>query len=554
MIRSTWRPSTRGAAGFLAARILAMPRREGRCDAVAFLVLILIAALGLATAPGSLGAQATSAVTGTLTAVWGDPPPESTADPVVRWHLSDDRGRQVEVELPAELLRRAGGVRAVDRRRVTASGVLMPRPGGTVRDRAVLRVTGLRVVGEPPSAWSHAPPQLGSRPYAVLLCSFTDRPAEPRPPSFFEALMGGGYPNMDHYYREMSGGRMDLAGTRVFGWFPVPRPHDAYFDSGTGGVLLYRLADDCIAAADRHVDFASFSGIILQFNGQLSRSGQGMAWGGSRVLALDGPERVWPVMWMPLWAVEQSRYGIYAHEIGHTLGLPHSSGPYEQTYDSSWDVMSRPYLRWESGLNAWVPGGTIAFHKDLLGWLPDPRRVTLADAAGAPVRLDAHTAPAGGGGVLLVRIAIPGTPDFYTVEARRRAGYDRGLPGEAVILHRVPDPDGPDCTLHRCAEVIDRYGNGDPNDAGAMWLPGDTFDDGVVRVSVTGATDTGWELVVSVTVPPTPAGLTVARAADALFHGGRLNAGEIEYLDAMGNRNGRYDLGDFLAFVRRHER
>jgi hypothetical protein len=123
-----------------------------------------------------------------------------------------------------------------------------------------------------------------------------------------------------------------------------------------------------------------------------------------------------------------------------------------------------------------------------------------------------------------------------------------------VILHRVPDPDGPDCTLHRCAEVIDRYGNGDPNDAGAMWLPGDTFDDGAVRVSVTGATDTGWELTVSVTVPPRPAGLTVTRAADALFHGGRLSAGEVEYLDAMGNRNGRYDLGDFLAFVRRQER
>ena len=36
----------------------------------------------------------------------------------------------------------------------------------------------------------------------------------------------------------------------------------------------------------------------------------------------------------------------YAHEGGHALGLPHSSGPYSRTYDSKWDVMSwaRPGL------------------------------------------------------------------------------------------------------------------------------------------------------------------------------------------------------------------
>jgi hypothetical protein len=28
---------------------------------------------------------------------------------------------------------------------------------------------------------------------------------------------------------------------------------------------------------------------------------------------------------------------------------------------------------------------------------------------------------------------------------------------------------------------------------------------------------------------------------------------EREYLDTMGNRNGRYDLGDFLAYLRRQD-
>jgi hypothetical protein len=511
-------------------------------------IVLPMAAMALAS-PGVIHAQTPHTVTGTLTAVHGDPGPEAGGEHVVRWFLTSRPRDHMEVEVPNALLRAAGGMRAVDRRVVRASGVLTTAAVSGSLGRRVLRATTLQPV-QGSMAGLHAPPQVGSHPYAVLLCRFGDLPAEPKPRSFFEQLMGDGYPNMSHYFAESSGGRMDLDGTRAFGWYPLPEPHASYFDPDTGAVLLYRLADDCLAAADADVDFSVFRGIVVQVNGPLSRSGQGLAWGGSMALALDGPARAWPFVWMPLWAVASSRYGIYAHELGHSLGLPHSSGPYGQTYDSSWDVMSRPYLRWEPDLSAWVPGGTIAFHKQLLGWVPADRAVTMGPAGHPPgpdVLLDAHT---GGSGALVVRVNIPGSPDFYTVEARRRAGYDRGLPGEAVILHRVPDPDGPGCTLHRCAEVVDGYGNGDPNDAGAMWLPGDTFDDGMIRISVTETTEDGWALSVEVRAPSSPPGLTVPRAAEALFHGEPLSAEELEYLDLMGNRNGRYDLGDFLSFVR----
>jgi hypothetical protein len=210
--------------------------------------------------------------------------------------------------------------------------------------------------------------------------------------------------------------------------------------------------------------------------------------------------------------------------------------------------MSRPYLRWDSGLDAWVPGGTIGFHRDLLAWIPPDGTVRVAEGTTRTLRIEpaTETVPAD---VLLVRIPIPGSGDFYTVEARTRAGYDSGLVTEAVLIHRVPDPDGPDCTLHRCAVVMTGAGQSDPNGPSAVWRPGEVFTDGFVSVAVRGETERGWELEVSVNVPERPAGLSLARAAAALLDGLELSAEEIEYLDLLGNRNGRYDLGDFLAFA-----
>ncbi len=51
--------------------------------------------------------------------------------------------------------------------------------------------------------------------------------------------------------------------------------------------------------------------------------------------------------------------------------------------------------------------------------------------------------------------------------------------------------------------------------------------------------------VVNVTSP------APAQAADALFRGSGLTADQLAILDAAGNKNGRYDLGDFLAWVER---
>ena len=49
-------------------------------------------------------------------------------------------------------------------------------------------------------------------------------------------------------------------------------------------------------------------------------------------------------------------------------------------------------------------------------------------------------------------------------------------------------------------------------------------------------------------------GLTPDEAADALFGERRLSEARLAALDLLGNRNGRYDLGDLLAWIERCRR
>jgi hypothetical protein len=53
-------------------------------------------------------------------------------------------------------------------------------------------------------------------------------------------------------------------------------------------------------------------------------------------LSLDGQTRTYGMNWNASWA----GLGTSIHELGHSLGLPHSSSTYGRVYDSRWDVMS----------------------------------------------------------------------------------------------------------------------------------------------------------------------------------------------------------------------
>ena len=489
--------------------------------------LLLAGVVTLFSAFGPGGPPAAEAQTapdetlsGVFSVLWGDPQPGSGDEAQIRYMLTDDRGEETELLLDPRVARPAGGPLALNGEQVTVEGATVSddQPLERVRVQEIqlarAETTSRAAAAEPADALS------GPQPWVTIGCRFADSTGvTPETQSWFQTLMGTTNPGMDNYWRELSFNNINLTGSQVVDWVNLPQSRAFYVTGRTPNEMLTLAGQDCTAAADASVSFPNFRGINLMFNQQLD----GSAWGGGMTLTRDGQTRFYSMTWMPPWGYQNQ--GVLGQEMGHGFGLPHSSGAYATPYDSDWDVMSSAFGVCASPDPEYGCVGvhTIGFHKDLMGWIPPARKYTATSNANQNITLERLGAPSTTSDYLMAKIPIPGSSTrFYTVEARRFAGYDDEIPADAVVIHKV------DTTLtDRNAQVVDATpGDADPNDAGARWLPGETFTDSAngISVKVNSATTSGYTVTINPsgggdTTPPRltssapPPGGTMSRSA-----------------------------------------
>jgi len=128
----------------------------------------------------------------------------------------------------------------------------------------------------------------------------------------------------------------------------------------------------------------------------------------------------------------------------------------------------------------------------------DEQRYEVTPGSQATVVLEQLALPQSSN-YLMAQVPIDsGGTRFYTAEARRWQGYDVKLPGQAVIIHEV------DTGRSIPAHVIDADGNGNTGDAGAMWLPGETFVDATEGITIHVLSETATGFVIGIETQPLP--------------------------------------------------
>jgi len=303
--------------------------------------------------------------------------------------------------------------------------------------------------------------------WLVLLCKASDAPDEPHPKSFYETLFSTSEPDLLYaYFQAVSEGLVDVSGSRVYGWFEMPvDTATLQARNNAAPVTRAQTAQDCkasavaaIAATGTVVDPTKYAGVITMINVPVD-SGQA----GDTVVDNN---------------VEASGPAFLEHEMLHVLGLDHSWRASEDTssdhvwdhggdveYRDCWDMMSWLTCVYLFPTSMGGQGPELqAEYRLKLGWLASDRVEVVSSGPSSGTRT-VTLAPIGDPdkpGTLLARISMP-TRGHYAVEYREKTRFDRGIPGNAVVIREVRN--------NGLSYLVQRQGGG------IGWRKGDTFTD-----------------------------------------------------------------------------
>jgi len=208
--------------------------------------------------------------------------------------------------------------------------------------------------------------------------------------------------SIDDLYRETSFGEVWLTGDTV-------GPFDIGYSSSSCDVSSWADATDAAARASGVEPDAYTRKVYVLPPNACPSVGSGSVGG--------NPSRAW--------VFRCDIPDVYAHELGHNLGMQHASTP-ESQYGDSTDFMGLAYNRLRQ---------TNAPHKEQMGWLPASTITSGGTYQVAPLELD----PSQVGAHQSFKIAKPDTGEFYYLSYRSAIGFDANLASifrDRLTVHR----------------------------------------------------------------------------------------------------------------------
>ena len=283
--------------------------------------------------------------------------------------------------------------------------------------------------------------QTTSWPWAILLCKFSDLPAIPESPQFYQDLYTrNGTGGVCDYWREVTFGTLDLTQSQVFGWFTMTHSSSELASLQFPGDRWKLVQWGIDTAKANSVDLSPFKTILVVQN-----------WGVDHGFAGNGVVIIHSYQ-NPTWV----DLGFTCHEMGHGfLGPQHSwSANPDTEYGDGWDIMSwdtatsltSDYQTTFEGTSGKSGPGLNARNVEALGAVQQHRIWSPPFKPGhdlsAVITLGALNQPPSGDFALAT--IPPGATDparasgsTYTVEFRRKVGPDQGIPRDTVLIHEI---------------------------------------------------------------------------------------------------------------------
>jgi hypothetical protein len=264
-------------------------------------------------------------------------------------------------------------------------------------------------------------------PWAIILCKFSDADSEPFPIQYYKDLFTsadvGSKWNMVKFFNECAHGAIDVSGSQVFGWFKLSKSVADYNNLGFNArAALIGWARAAAAAAGHNLSPFYSTVACTNLWSDIGASGIGVVGQTTAPAALGVVgQGITPTP------------AVLGQEMGHVYGLEHSRRDGTTTdYTDQWDMMSgyNDYPALDAEFASVGPAYN-AWNLRYMNWL-DESRVWKAPTGAYDQTITLRPIP---------RRDLPGylaaeAPGGFLVEFREQAGWDRGIPRPAVLVHR----------------------------------------------------------------------------------------------------------------------
>lgn len=385
----------------------------------------------------------------------------------VQYWLTSTGGVRQQIELSATQIGDIGGKSTLNGQEVAIT------LSGEQRDGAAV-VESITPLGT--RNYYSAP--VGDIHYYVLPCRYSDYSSTPATVSTLNRLYNGTFPSAADYFEKTSHGVVTDMSFTVRGWKNLPNTRNYYMSSPYPFDALFEA---CVAAHDGDITFTANDGVALLLNGEIHPNGQ-FAVGGGNYGSMDGIDQVWRAIWMPPWSYNTS-YGLQVtvHEIGHSLGWPHSNLSDNDTnpYDNPWDIMSSSYTVSSSANGFGVPKPSNLYHYLDSDWLPAEDIFIPQPNTTTTVQLQAWRATGNttDSKVHVIDIPLPNQQRITVEASRSGSSYYASGAANGVLIYHVDPYRTEDAWLVGAKDDAAAY-------TGGVWTVGETYKNKAFNISV----------------------------------------------------------------------